>query len=452
MTKFTEKTKNLFESLKTKAEQAELIGQQSESSSILFENDEFKKIEASNSEGVGLRVIQNGKLGFSFSNNLNDSNLMDRSLKSAEFGEKALFSFVSHSEKNGDLSIYDEKIEAFPISEMIRMGREIIEPIKKTAEKLKVEVHIAKETHHNFLQTSKGFLQDYKKSYFSIYAGAVFAEEGEILSLGRGKTRSHSFEDTKEISDSILEHWKQSRRKAKIQTGNYPVLFTPKSVRTLVSILSASFNGKNIQKGISPLSEKLGEQIVSKEIRLVDRGNLKQGIATVPFDGEGTPTQENILIQEGKANAFIFDLQTASLTKTQSTGNASRGYSSLPNPSFRNLILSKEKNSKNTETKNSKDYESLLALVKKEGLLVEDFIGAGQSNVLAGEFSMNLALAFKIERGELVGRLKDTMMSGNVFNVLNQILAMGDTVFQEGSGWYPYLLLDSLSISAKGSS
>ena len=87
----------------------------------------------------------------------------------------------------------------------------------------------------------------------------------------------------------------------------------------------------------------------------------------------------------------------------------------------------------------------------KEGLVVEQVMGASQGNILGGEFSGNVLLGYKVENGEIVGRVKDTMVSGNVYQVLRQVIAIGDKgKWVGGHLWIPHLYCPDLAVAAKG--
>ena len=86
----------------------------------------------------------------------------------------------------------------------------------------------------------------------------------------------------------------------------------------------------------------------------------------------------------------------------------------------------------------------------KQGLVIEQLIGATQGNVLNGDFSGNVLLGYKIENGEIKGRVKDTMVSGNVYQALKQIEAIGnDTRWVEGFLRTPSIFCSGLSVTAK---
>ncbi len=89
-----------------------------------------------------------------------------------------------------------------------------------------------------------------------------------------------------------------------------------------------------------------------------------------------------------------------------------------------------------------------------EGIIVDQVMGgAGQGNVLTGDFSVNVHLGFKVEHGKIMGRVKDTMVAGNTIKALNDIVAISDRA-EWAYGQYsapPAFLFRSLGIAAKGS-
>ena len=86
----------------------------------------------------------------------------------------------------------------------------------------------------------------------------------------------------------------------------------------------------------------------------------------------------------------------------------------------------------------------------REGLVVEKLMGASQGNILGGDFSGNVLLGYKIENGKVVGRVKDTMVSGNIYQLLKQIAAIGSQARWVGSFLNtPPLYFSSVSVASK---
>ena len=82
--------------------------------------------------------------------------------------------------------------------------------------------------------------------------------------------------------------------------------------------------------------------------------------------------------------------------------------------------------------------------------MVEAFIGAGQGNTLGGDFSGNILLGYKVEKGQIVGRVKDTMISGNIYDVLQKVIAIGNEAKWVGASIKtPALYLSDVSVITK---
>jgi PmbA protein len=204
--------------------------------------------------------------------------------------------------------------------------------------------------------------------------------------------------------------------------------------------LISAFNGKTVLEGASPVGNRRGETIFDKKLNIRDDATTAYRPGSRPCDDEGIPTQQTSLIKEGKVIDFLYDLQTAALAGTQSTGNGSRGRGSLPTPSSSTLIISAGNTS----------FEEMVADIK-EGIVVEQLMGAEQGNVLGGDFSGNVLLGYKVENGTITGRVKDTMVSGNIYEALKDITALGsESRWLGGFLQTPHIYLPALSVSSKG--
>ena len=139
-------------------------------------------------------------------------------------------------------------------------------------------------------------------------------------------------------------------------------------------------------------------------ISVMDDPTLAGSPFSYPFDDEGVPGKKKHLIENGRVASYISDLKYSSMLKMEPTGNASRGYSSLPGPSFSNIIIDG----------GSRKFTEIMKSLGR-GIVVHQFIGLGQSNTLTGDFSANLDLAYLFENGEITGRVKDCMIAGEHF-------------------------------------
>ena len=132
-------------------------------------------------------------------------------------------------------------------------------------------------------------------------------------------------------------------------------------------------------------------------------------------------------------------MQTAGMAKAKSSGNASRAMGGMPAPMATALIVSPGTTSLN---------DMLSGM--EEGLLIEHLMGAEQGNVMGGDFSGNVLLGFRVEHGKVVGRVKNAMVAGNVYELLRD-----GVVLSKESRWVygqlntPYLYVSKLSVVGK---
>jgi len=142
------------------------------------------------------------------------------------------------------------------------------------------------------------------------------------------------------------------------------------------------------------------------------------------------------MIGAGRIERFITDLKHAQKLGIPAEGNGTRGFSSLPYPSYSTIIIDP-----GTEPR-----EAILAGMGR-GILVEQFIGLGQSNTITGDFSGSLELAYLVENGQITGRVKDCMISDNIFRLLAGDIVMSAERERLGSALAPALLLPSVNFT-----
>ena len=181
----------------------------------------------------------------------------------------------------------------------------------------------------------------------------------------------------------------------------------------------------------------MGKDVFSKAIHLEDNGLLEDGVASCPFDAEGTPTQINTLIDNGKLQSYLYDNYYAlkSGAGKKSTGSARRGsIKTLPSIGNTNLILKAGKNSKN----------DLIRTVKK-GMYITNVMGLHTANPITGDFSLG-ASGIWIENGELTKPMKGFAIAGNILTLMQNVIEVGSNTRWFSSIRTPSLLVGNLSI------
>ena len=421
------------------SEAAEVFEVASEETSVQFETNRLKHIQSKQSTHLALRIIKEGRLGYATTTETDDfNNLIENALETARFGMPARFQ-LPPATPYPPVDILDPAVEATPLEDMNKLGQELIEIIIKHTPEILCEAMVNKETESVKLLNSSGGQAEYKKSIFSIGIYGSLIRGTDMLFVGESQSSCNPITQPKDIAKVVIQQLELAKNPASVPTARLPVIFTPRGAASaLVPSLVMAFNGKMVLQGASPVGDKLGKKVLDGKISLWDDPTIAYRPHSRPCDDEGVASLRTPLIEQGVVASFLYDLQTAALADTESTGSGSRG-GGLPSPAPSTLIIAPGQTSMDDMVKDI-----------KEGLVIEQLMGAEQGNILGGDFSGNVLLGYKVESGKIVGRVKNTMVSGNVYQVLKEITAVGSRA--EWVGGFlntPPLYCPRLSVASK---
>jgi len=429
----------ILSQVKKIAEQAEVFHVSSRRTPVHFEANRLKQIQSKESTNTALRLIKDGKVGFSQASGfIEPGELVNMALETCQFGMPAKFVFPS-AMSYPQIDVFDSQVDEVTIDDMVELGEQLIAVVKQHTPDILCEASVTKGSISVNLINSKGGEVSYNKSFFDLSLEGVLIQGDDMLFVGESQISCRPISDFKMVAEEVISQLELARKKASIPTEPMPVIFTPQGVASaLIAPLVLAFNGKMVLDGVSPLRNKQGEQVFDKKFSLWDDATLPYQIASCPCDDEGVPSQQTPLIDCGTVSRFLYDLQTAALANTHSTGSGSRR-GGLPAPSSSSLIVGE----------GDVSFEDMVKDMKR-GLIVDQLMGAEQGNLLNGDFSGNVLLGYRVEGSEIVGRVKDTMVSGNVYQILKQLSAVGqDAKWVGGFLRTPHLYCPSLSVATK---
>ena len=419
-----------------KADAAEVHLTESESRPIQFESNELKYVHTKSSRALSLRVIHNGRIGFASTTDVEQVEpLVERAIESAQFGQAARFRFPAPA-ACPKVAVYDPRVADFPVERGIQLGRDAIARVLAAFDDVQCYVEICKSVGTERLVNTSGLDARQQTTGFDCSLTAVRANDDGILWVSDGESSRSLVANLERYTDKVIADVRRSETAADAPTGARPVLFTARAVGLLLQLIEGAVNGKLVQKGASPLVGRLGDQVLDPRITIHDDGTRDYGDGSAPFDGEGVPARKTALFDRGVLRSYLFDLQTAGVHGSEPTANAGRDFATAPHPESTNTVVEP-----GTET-----FDGLLSGIER-GLLVDEVIGGGQSNVLAGEFSVSVGLGFLVERGELRGRVKDCMIAGNVFDLFTRIRGIGRCQEVHGSAVTPAICFDGVHVA-----
>ncbi len=423
------------------ADEAEVYAVQVQDTPVSFEANRLKLLQTRQTSGLSLRLIKNGRLGFTSSSKPEPArDIVERALAVAEFGAAAKFSFPRQGVVR-EVQVYDALVDGLSIEAMVAMGRRMIDRLRAYNPQILCDANLARIVASTQILNSRGGSVGEHKTVLSVFLGGNLVRDTDMLDVYEGQSSCRADIDLDVIVQKAIEQFELARDTAAVATKEMPVIFVPKAVDdALLSPLLIACNGKTVYQGASPLRGRLGERVLDERVSLHDDGTIDFAPRSGPCDDEGVPSRRTTLFERGVVRGFYYDLQTAGLAGTESTGNGFRSLESLPGPSPTNIVMDE----------GNVSLADMIADVK-EGLIVYQVMGAGMGNQLAGDFSANVHLGYKIENGRLVGRVKDTMVAGNVYEAFKDRLAgIGERAeWVGGSSRLPALYFHSLSVAAK---
>jgi PmbA protein len=422
----------LIEKAMTRAHGAQASLGRSESVNISFENDKLKSAESSQSTGMSVKVVINGKIGSSHTTDIHDiDGVVARALEAAEFGSPAHFDFPG-PQKGPNVKVYDDAVHEVKKEEMVRIGEEMMGLVKDYNSDILLSAGVSRSVGTTEFANSAGIGYTTESTSFSVGVEGQLVRGTDILWAGQGLGLKKREVDHRAIAKKAVGLFRMAENISPVRSGQMPVIFAPEGMPVLLLALSLGVDGKNVFLGSSPLAGKLGHKVAHERLSITDNPLIDYAMGSGTYDGEGVPHQATPLIEHGVLKNFLYDLDTAGRAGAKTTGN---GVGCTPT----NLVVNE----------GSTPLEDMIRHTK-EGLVVHSVLGLGQGNPISGEFSVNLHLGYKIENGEIVGRVKDVMLAGNTYTALKDIMAIGDTAeWAGGTLLTPPIQIANLSVVAR---
>jgi PmbA protein len=420
------------------ARDAELFMSKVEEYPVIFEANKLSAVKSKLLQGYSLRIIKDGRLGFASDTELRDpAALIERAVESSKYGPRVKFNFWK-GKRFPNPVVFHPRIVSFEMEEAEQLGQRIINRLRDLIPSVYVDVRLTRVFKETSLLT-RGGEKVYYKSIFHLLISALLVREGEFLYINESKSSCNFPENPFGLVGEIAWKEKMCQKTVELPSHKLPVIFTPKVVPELLGAFTTGLNGRTIVSKSSPLTDRTGEQILDERFTLYDDGLMESGLMSAPFDDEGVPRQRFALFEHGVLKNYILDLSTSSALQTESTASAARTLLMPPSPASSNLQVQP----------GDMSYEEMLDDIE-EGLVVDQVIGGGQSNLLGGEFSMNVELGFYVKKGKIVGRVRNTMVAGNVYDLFkNQLIAIGREASYEDGVLTPHLYFKDVCVSGK---
>ncbi len=447
------------------AEQAEQVVRQAlaagatDAEVVIREGDEFdaqvrmgelETLKNSGARGIGLRVLLAGSDGVRVGST-SSSDFTPSGLAHLVSGAVALARISSpdpvqglpepsaFGTAGGDLALYHDDVYSLPDLERISYARRV------EAAALAADPRIRNSDGGSFsaaasmkvLANSRGFTGASRSSYCGLSTVPIATgSSGEMQRDGWSSSARTlaKLESPEAVGREAARRTLRRLDGRRVPTQRVPVVFAPEMARSIIGAMADAANGDAIYRNASFFTGKLGEQVASPSITLINDGTLPGLFGSTPFDGEGLPTRRTILIENGILRSYLLNTYTGRKLGLLSTGSAARGLTGNPGINTHNLFL----------PAGSLTPEQILADIP-QGLYLTEFLGRG-INMVTGDYSRG-ASGLWIENGELTYAVQEITVAGNLKEMFRNITAIGNDLEFRSSTACPTLRIDGLTIA-----
>ena len=429
------KTESLISNALQGMDDGELFLEYVQTESLVYDDGRIKNASFDTTQGFGLRSVLGETVGFAHANTLSEDAIRRAgetvrtvALHGASVDAINLASNVHPEALYGDFN----PIQQVAFDKKVALLRDIDAYLRSKESLVK--------------QASASLFSEWQVVEIIKAGGLSFRDIRPLVRLnvsvvlekdGRMETGSSGAGGRAEINTYITEHnWQgqadEALRQARVNleakpapAGEMPVVLGPGWPGVLLhEAVGHGLEGDFNRKGTSTFSGRVGEQVASKGVTVVDNGTMSERRGSLTIDDEGTPTSETVLIEDGILKGYMQDRMNARLMGVQPTGNGRReSYAHLPMPRMTNTYM--------LEGDHTKD--EMIASVKR-GVYASNF-GGGQVDITSGKFVFSASEAYMIEDGKVTYPIKGATLIGNGPDVMQKVEMIGnDLALDTGIG------------------
>lgn len=409
----------------SKGEQIEaFVGRGGETAIRVYEG-EVEHFVSAQSEGVGIRVIKNGRTGFAYAGTLDPAAVVDvlaEARDNVQFGTSDEFAGLAEPDGVEPVpqKFWDEELEHFLTSEKIAITKELEKLTLAVDPRIRVE-----ESNYDdgwgetAVSTTTGIRESGRGNSCYVSVGTL-ADEGDETQVGYGFSVGDSPKEfnlpkaAREASDRATRLLGAIKPPSKRVT----VVLDPYVTAQFLGVISSTLNGESVSKGRSFFADRLGDQVADSRITLVDDPTNPLAYTATDIDGEGLAARRNVLIEDGVLKKFVHSSYSARRLKTVSTGNAVRGgFAGSPGVGCIAMQL----------TPGTKTQDELIGDVD-DGVWVHMVQGLHSGvNPISGDFSTG-ASGLLISKGQVGAPVREFTIASTLQRMLLDVVALGNDV------------------------
>jgi PmbA protein len=424
----------LLERASRRAAQADAVLKTDETTSLEFAAGELVSARTAQCQGLSLRVVAEGRAGFSgtVSDDLDD--LLERALASAAAGDPTVLTLPPPAPLPAVLT-HVPRAAAATVPELVAICHLVRD--RMAGEQAELSISLERSIGSVRVANSRGVDASYDASLVSLAVRASRLRTGRRVMIEARLSGADlpALPDLEAVVGMLRQRLAWAERDTEIAPGRQRVLFLPAALPALLQPVEQGLAGKAALERSSLAGWRRGTRALSELLSLTDDPLASGRPGSRPVDDEGIPSRTTPLVKAGTIEGLIYDLETASRVGAAPTGHGRRSTFGKPQTACTNLVVEAGQTS----------WRDLLAAVG-DGLVVERVRAAGPANVAGGMFAFPVTLGWRVVGGEVTGLLPEVTIAGNAHDLLNRIIAVGSDLFWVGSRAAPPVVVEGVSL------
>ena len=427
----------LLEIARQVADQADIYYRAATSDTISFENGKLKDIDSKMQSGYYLRIFKDGKLGTAYTQNLISREELVRNARAALKGGVEGDFELPLTKDVPKLNAHDPALAGTSNTTLVDECARVCAAL---GSKVKAQINVGAYRHHTQVRiiNSRGTELVADFTHYASDAAVFFPGTYSAVSRVIWDKKFVRFGD--DLIDYIADTYNRAQRVVSPAGGRMKVLFMPEALYALVWRLNDAANAKSVYEKVSPIREKRGERLFSDKLTITDEALNDQRPGARAFDDEGTPCRNLPIVEKGVLRNFYCDLHYARKLGGAPTGNGYKAeVAAKVAPSLEHLTIKP----------GDKSFAELLRTMDR-GVVVGGVMGAHSGNILHGDYSIGLSPGLWVENGEIQGQVKDSMVAGNIYETMKNVIAVENRRYPTQMGVFPAVLFDDVNVATKG--
>ena len=406
-------------------EEVEVIAVHDRETEIRVYEGEIEQFTASESQGVGVRVVRDQRQGFAYAGSLDEDVLAETiadARDNATFGtpDPLLGLAAPDGVVVQPLDLFDPTAADVSTQDKIAMTIDL-EAKTRAADPRIMGIESADYVdmvNESALVTTAGVQLTSRESASYVTSTALAEQDGDTqIGFGFSVGRNPNTLDVDRAVGDAADRATRLVGAVQPSTERVTIVFDPFVTAQFLSILGETMTGDAVAKGYSLFANRLGETVASPLITLVDDPTNPKMFTASETDGEGLASRRNTLIDSGELSMFLHNAYSARRMDAASTGSAVRSYSSVPGVGARALYLEP----------GTKSQAELIAGIDN-GVLIQGVAGIHSGvNPVSGDFSTG-AEGLRIRNGELAEPLREITIASTLQKMLGDVAAIGNDV------------------------